>query len=40
MYLVGMEAYVGAHDLGRQLRALGRDLRLMAAKYVRPHSKG
>jgi transposase len=38
--LVGMEACVGAHHLGRQLRALGHDVRLMAAKYVRPYSKG
>lgn len=34
--LVGMEACVGAHHLGRQLKALGHDVRLMAAKYVRP----
>jgi transposase len=38
--LVGMEACVGAHHLGRQLRALGHDVRLMPAKYVRPYSKG
>jgi transposase len=38
--LVGMEACVGAHHLVRQLRALGHDVRLMAAKYVRPYSKG
>jgi transposase len=37
--LVGMEACVGAHHLGRQLRALGHDVRLMAVKYVRPYSK-
>jgi transposase len=35
-----MEACVGAHHLGRQLSALGHDARLMAAKYVRPYSKG
>jgi transposase len=34
--LVGMEACVGAHHLGRRLKALGHDVRLMAAKYVRP----
>jgi transposase len=34
--LVGMEACVGAHNLGRRLQALGHDVRLMAAKYVRP----
>jgi transposase len=34
--LVGMEACVGSHHLGRRLQALGHDVRLMAAKYVRP----
>jgi transposase len=34
--LVGMEACVGAHHLGRRAQALGHDVRLMAAKYVRP----
>lgn len=34
--LVGMAACVGAHHLGRRLQALGHDVRLMAAKYVRP----
>ena len=38
--LIGMEACVGAHHLSRRLRALGHDARLMAAKYVRPYSKG
>jgi len=38
--LVGMEACVGAHHLGRQLRALGHEVRLMPPKYVRPYSKG
>jgi transposase len=38
--LVGMEACVGAHHLGRQLRTLGHEVRLMPAKYVRPYSKG
>src|SRR5512134_796441 len=38
--LIGMEACVGAHHLGRGLRALGHDARLMPAKYVRPYSKG
>jgi len=27
---------VGAHHLGRRLKSLGHDVRLMAAKYVRP----
>src|SRR4249919_1308904 len=35
--LIGMEACVGAHHLGRKLRALGHDARLMPAKYVRPY---
>ena len=35
-----MEACVGAHHLGRQLKALGHDARLMPARYVRPYSKG
>jgi len=34
--LVGMEACVGGHRLGRRVQALGHDVRLMAAKYVRP----
>ena len=34
--LVGLEACVGAHHLGRRLKSLGHDVRLMAAKYVRP----
>jgi transposase len=38
--LIGMEACVGAHHLGRKLRMLGHDARLMPAKYVRPYSKG
>jgi transposase len=38
--LIGMEACVGAHHLGRQLSALGHDTRLMPARYVRPYSKG
>jgi transposase len=32
--LVGMEACVGAHHLGRQLRALGHDVRLVAPGEV------
>src|SRR6202050_5674656 len=38
--LIGMEACVGAHHLGGQLKALGHDARLMPARYVRPYSKG
>jgi transposase len=33
--LIGMEACVGAHHLSRKLKALGRDARLMPAKYRR-----
>src|ERR1035437_1092475 len=38
--LVGMEACVGTHQLSRKLNRLGRDARLMPAKYVRPYAKG
>ncbi|SFV19835.1 hypothetical protein SAMN05192541_1673 [Bradyrhizobium arachidis] len=38
--LIGMEACVGAHHLGRKLASLGHDARLMPAKYVLPYSKG
>src|SRR5262249_11851044 len=38
--LIGMEAWVGAHHLSRELQALGHDARLMPAKYVRAYSKG
>ena len=38
--LIGMEACVGAHHLGRQLKGYGHDARLMPARYVRPYSKG
>jgi transposase len=33
--LIGMEACGGAHHLGRQLKALGHEARLMPARYVR-----
>jgi transposase len=38
--LIGMEACVGAHHLARRLTALGHEVRLMPAKYVRPYAKG
>src|SRR6201982_2674930 len=38
--LIGMEACVGAHHLSRKLQLLGRNARLMPAKYVRPYNKG
>jgi transposase len=34
-----MEACVSAHHLSRTLTALGHDVRLMPAKYVRPYSE-
>jgi transposase len=33
--LIGMEAYSGAHHIGRQLEALGHDIRLIPAQYVK-----
>jgi transposase len=38
--LIGMEACAGAHYVGRQLAALGHDVRLIPAKYVKPFLKG
>jgi transposase len=38
--LIGMEACAGAHHIGRQLAALGHDVRLIPAKYVKPFLKG
>ena len=38
--LIGMEACAGAHHMGRKLAALGHDVRLMPAKYVKPFLKG
>ena len=38
--LIGMEACAGAHHLGRQLQALGHDVRLLPAQYVKPFLKG
>ncbi len=37
---IGMEACAGAHHIGRQLRALGHDVRLIPAQYVKPFLKG
>jgi transposase len=37
--VVGMEACGGAHDWARRLRALGHDVRLMPASYVKPYIK-
>ncbi len=37
--LIGMEACAGAHFLGRALRAQGHDVRLIAAKFVKPFVK-
>src|SRR5215510_7637247 len=38
--LIGMEACSGAHYIGRQLGALGHDVRLIPAQYVKPFLKG
>jgi transposase len=38
--LIGMEACTGAHHVGRQLAALGHDVRLLPAQYVKPFLKG
>jgi transposase len=38
--LIGMEACAGAHHIARQLAALGHDVRLIPAKYVKPFLKG
>jgi transposase len=37
--LIGMEACSGAHHIGRQLEALGHDVRLIPAQYVKPFLK-
>ena len=34
--LIGMEACSGSHHIGRQLEALGHDVRLIPAQYVKP----
>ena len=38
--LIGLEACSGAHHIGRQLEALGHDVRLLPAQYVKPFLKG
>src|SRR2546423_11204721 len=38
--LIGMEACSGAHHIGRQLAAVGHDVRLIPAQYVKPFLKG
>ena len=38
--LIGMEACSGSHHIGRQLAALGHDVRLIPAQYVKPFLKG
>jgi len=37
--LIGMEACSGAHHIGRQFEALGHDVRLIPAQYVKPFLK-
>jgi transposase len=38
--LIGMEACAGAHHIGRHLAALGHDVHLIPAQYVKPFLKG
>ena len=38
--LVGMEAGCGSHHIARQIPALGHDVRLIPAQYVKPFLKG
>jgi transposase len=38
--LVGLEAGSGSHHIARQIEALGHDVRLMPAQYVKPFLKG
>ncbi len=38
--LIGMEACSGSHHIGRQVEALGHDVRLIPAQYVKPFLKG
>ena len=38
--LVGLEAGCGSHHIARQIRALGHDVRLIPAQYVKPFLKG
>src|SRR5260221_2136499 len=39
-YLIGMEACSGSHHIGRQLTALGDDVRLIPAQHIKPFLKG
>src|SRR5262245_1532860 len=39
-WLIGMEPCSGAHHIGRQLEALGHDVRLIPEQYVKPFLKG
>jgi Transposase len=38
--LVGLEAGCGSHHIARQIQALGHDVRLLPAQYVKPFLKG
>jgi transposase len=38
--LVGLEAGCGSHHIARQIRALGHDVRLIPAQFVKPFLKG
>jgi transposase len=37
--LIGLEAYAGAHFLGRALRKQGHDVRLISGQFVKPFAK-
>src|SRR3954453_10654418 len=38
--VIGLEACAGAHHVARQLAAVGHDVRLLPAQYVKPFLKG
>ena len=37
--LIGMEACAGAHHVGRELKKLGHQVKLLPAQYVKPYLK-
>ena len=37
--LIGLEAGSGSHQIARQIRSLGHDVRLIPARYVKPFSR-
>jgi transposase len=38
--LIGLEASSGSHHIARQIQALGHDVRLLPAQYLKPFLKG